>query len=226
MEIFDAETVAFWAYFPRAARFRRFRGLRAQIFRERCRKKLGSVYPYLPLSEGCLFYVEVPTDAFGRGRVHQNPLSLSHPISVVWLARVSSVCLGGVPRVGRRRDFEARVLYCGASESRTWGVGLHSGGQPHGAFGRDPGRLKSDVTRAPPPPVLAGPVGGTCGAPPLRVDGSVTLLPPGLPRHQPEGVWWRAGAPFRTPGCGRCRAVLLAGVRPVGLAPVPSLPGA
>ena len=159
------------------------------------------VYPYLPLSEGCLFYVEVPTDAFGRGRVHQNPLSLSHPISVVWLARVSSVCLGGVPRVGRRRDFEARVLYCGASESRTWGVGLHSGGQPHGAFGRDPGRLKSDVTRAPPPPVLAGPVGGTCGAPPLRVDGSVTLLPPGLPRHQPEGVWWRAGALFHTPGC-------------------------
>ena len=149
--------------------------------------------------------MEVPTDAFGRGRVHQNPLSLSHPISVVWLARVSSVCLGGVPRVGRRRDFEARVLYCGASESRTWGVGLHSGGQPHGAFGRDPGRLKSDVTRAPPPPVLAGPVGGTCGAPPLRVDGSVTLLPPGLPRHQPEGVWWRAGAPFRTPG-GVCAA--------------------
>ena len=149
MEIFNAETVAFWAYFPRAARFRRFRGLRAQIFRERCRKKLGGVYPYLPLSEGCLFYVEVPTDAFGRGRVHQNPLSLSHPISVVWLARVSSVCLGGVPRVGRRRDFEARVLYCGASESRTWGVGLHSGGQPHGAFGRDPGRLKSDVTRPP-----------------------------------------------------------------------------
>ena len=224
MEIFDAEAVAFWAYFPRAARFRRFRGLRAQIFRERCRKKLGSVYPYLPLSEGCLFYVEVPTDAFGRGRVHQNPLSLSHPISVVWLARVSSVCLGGVPRVGRRRDFEARVLYCGASESRTWGVGLHSGGQPHGAFGRDPGRLKSDVTRAPPPPVLAGPVGGTCGAPPLRVDGSVTLLPPGLPRHQPEGVWWRAGAPFRTPGCVCvcvcvCRLVAHAGYGVRGLGP-------
>ena len=144
--------------------------------------------------------MEVPTDAFGRGRVHQNPLSLSHPTSVVWLARVSSVCLGGVPRVGRRRDFEARVLYCGASESRTWGVGLHSGGQPHGAFGRDPGRLKSDVTRAPPPPVLAGPVGGTCGAPPLRVDGSVTLLPLGLPGHQPEGSGGGRGPRSVPPG--------------------------
>ena len=164
--------------------------------------------------------MEVPTDAFGRGRVHQNPLSLSHPISVVWLARVSSVCLGGVPRVGRRRDFEARVLYCGASESRTWGVGLHSGGQPHGAFGRDPGRLKADVTRPPPP--AARPRGSGRGylwSPSTSGRRVGHTTPPGPAPPPARGGLVAGGGPVPYPrGCVR-RLVAHAGYGVRGLGP-------